>query len=69
MDRRYERNAKARQVQNERRLMGETLEAFHRRETASAPTLSEIYAQNHMNREKCPKTIDLFKPRKNRGSK
>lgn len=40
--------------------MGETLKAFHDRETARAPTLSEIYARNHQDRERCPKTIDLF---------
>lgn len=56
----YEKRAKARSLQNERRLMGETLEAFHWREHARPPTLAEIFAENHRNRDRCPVTIDLF---------
>lgn len=44
---RYAQNVDRRRVENERALMGETLEAFHRRETAQPPTLREIYAENH----------------------
>lgn len=57
---RYERNLNRRRVERERDLMGETLEAFHRRENASPPTLREIYADNHKNRERCTMTGDLF---------
>lgn len=56
----YEKRAKARSLQSERRLMGETLEAFHWREHARPPTLAEIFAENHRNRERCPATSDLF---------
>lgn len=63
---RYARNARARRAERERRLMGETLDAFHRREHAEPPTLAEIYDANHKNRERCAVTVDLFeaKPRK-----
>lgn len=63
---RYDRNARARRLQHERGLMGETLDAFHRRETAPPPTLREVYEANHKNRERCAVTVDLFetKPRK-----
>lgn len=56
----YEKRAKARALQNERRLMGETLEAFHRREHARPPTLAEIFENNRRNRERCALTVDLF---------
>lgn len=39
--------------------MGETLAAYHARETAKPPTLAEIYRDNHVNRERCPWTLDL----------
>jgi hypothetical protein len=55
----YERRKSARQQANERRLLGETLAAFHAREIAKPPTIAEIYRQNHVNRERCPWTIDL----------
>lgn len=55
----YERRAKLRRQEGDRRLMGETIEAFHARETAKAPTLSEVYAKNHTNRERCPWTLDF----------
>lgn len=55
----YDRRAKAREADRQRALMGETLEAFHARENAKPPTLAEIYARNHVNRERCPWTIDL----------
>jgi hypothetical protein len=42
--------------------MGETLEAFHRREHARPPTLAEIFDANHRNRERCPNTLDLLDP-------
>lgn len=44
----YDRHAAARRLDNERRLMGESLAAFHARETAPPPTLSEVYARNHV---------------------
>ena len=36
------------------------VDQFHRRETAKPPTLREIYAENHKNRERCAMTVDLF---------
>jgi hypothetical protein len=39
----YASHAAARRLDNERRLMGESLAAFHARETAPPPTLAEIY--------------------------
>lgn len=56
----YDRRAKRRLLENERRLMGETLSAFHARETAMPPSLSEVYARNHTNRERCPRTVDFI---------
>lgn len=56
----YDRHAAARRLDNERRLMGESLAAFHARETAPPPTLSEVYARNHVKRERCPWTVDLL---------
>lgn len=56
----YERRAIQRRIDNERRLMGETLATFHARETAKPPTLGEVYARNHVNRERCPWTVDLL---------
>jgi hypothetical protein len=55
---RYERNATARRLDNERRLMGESLKAFHARETAKPPTLSEIYRTHP--RARCPWTEDFI---------
>lgn len=55
----FDRRAQLRRQENERRLCGETLSAFHARETAKPPTLSEVYARNHTNRERCPWTVDL----------
>lgn len=55
----YDRRAQRRIQDNERTLCGETLAAFHARETAKPPTLSEVYARNHTNRERCPWTVDL----------
>ena len=66
---RYERNAEARRLDNERRLCGESLAEFHRRETAKPPTLPQVYAENHLNRERCPMTIDLLAKPKRRRSK
>lgn len=56
----YDRHAAARRLDNERRLMGETLAAFHARETAKPPTLAEIFARNKANRERCPWTPDML---------
>jgi hypothetical protein len=56
----YSRRAAARETSRQRDLMGETLDAFHRRETAEPPTLAEVYAENHRNRERCPATPDLL---------
>lgn len=63
----YEKRARARLLSNERRLLGETLEAFHRRENRPPPTLAEIFAENQRNRERCPVTSDLFIPAKKSG--
>ena len=57
---RYARNAHRRRSDIERSLMGETLEAFHKRETAKPPTLREIYQANHKSAERCLMTDDLF---------
>lgn len=59
-DRRYERNRDRRETQRQRSLMGETLAEFHARETAKPPTLAQIFAANHKNRERCTMTADLF---------
>ncbi len=56
----YQRNRERRRLDNERRLLGESLEAFHRRETAKPPTLPQIYCDNHKNRERCQATANLF---------
>lgn len=61
---RYERRRIAREVDNQRRLMGETLAAYHAREVAAPPTLCEIYEANRRNRERCMMTLDLFKESK-----
>lgn len=55
----YARRKAARERQREVAVLGETLAAFHARETARPPTLSEVYARNHTNRERCPWTADL----------
>jgi hypothetical protein len=57
---RYERNRQARQADNERRLCGESLEAFHARETAKPPTLPQVYAANKIGRVRCNRTLSLF---------
>lgn len=59
-DRRYAQHLARRENERQRALMGETLAAFHAREVARPPTLAEIYAANHTNRERCPMTVDLF---------
>ena len=64
----YERNATRRRLELERRLMGESLNAFHARETAKPPTLAELYDANHKNRERCTMTADLFNKPTKRGS-
>ena len=48
--------------------MGESLNAFHARETAKPPTLAELYDANHKNRERCTMTADLFNKPTKRGS-
>lgn len=64
----YLRHAAARRLDNERQLMGESLAAFHARETAPPPTLAQIYAANRRNRERCGETMDLlaWKPKRAR---
>jgi hypothetical protein len=64
----YVRRTAARRLDNERRLMGESLAAFHARETAPPPTLAEIYAANHRSRERCAETLDLlaWRPKRSR---
>jgi hypothetical protein len=54
----YERNKAARKAENERRLMGESLKAFHARENARPPTLAEIYRTHP--RARCPWTSDFI---------
>lgn len=49
-----------REAQRQRDLGGETLAAFHARETAKPPTLAEIYAKNRADKTVCPVTGDLF---------
>lgn len=58
MPSRYERRAAAREASRQTALMGETLAAFHRRETAKPPTLAEIYASHP--RVRCDRTPNLF---------
>lgn len=65
----YARNAARRNSDRERRLMGETLDAFHQRENAKPPTLSEVYRANHQNRERCTMTVDLFAKKAGRKAK
>jgi len=55
---RYERHRTARRLDNERRLMGESLEAFHARENAKPPTLAEVYRTHP--RVRCERTPNLF---------
>lgn len=56
----YQKRADRRETRRQQALMGESLESFHARETAQPPTLAQIYAENHKNRERCKDTIDLF---------
>lgn len=56
----YIRRRSRRDADRERGLMGETLAAFHGRETASPPTLAEIFAKNRADKTKCPWTGDMF---------
>lgn len=67
----YDRRRANRQAQRERALGGETLAAFHARETAPPPTLAQIFAANRADNTRCEKTPDLFakKPRRRRPSK
>lgn len=62
----YEKRAAKRRAENERRLLGESLAAYHARETAPAPSLPQIYSDNHKNRVRCPETPDLldWKPKR-----
>lgn len=57
---RYGTRRARRESERERRLLGETLDAFHRRENAPPPTLAEIYATNKRPRDRCRATGDLF---------
>lgn len=49
--------------------MGESLDAFHKRENAAPPTLREIFDNNHKNRERCTMTTDLFAKKSRKGRK
>ncbi len=55
-----EKRAAIRETQRQQALMGETLRSFHERETASPPTMAEIYAANKRDRERCKDTMDMF---------
>lgn len=59
MPTRYEIRRSRRQKERERAFFGESLAAYHARETAAPPSLSEIYARNRVNRERCPWSLDL----------
>ena len=66
----YDRRRSQREAQRERALMGESLAAFHARETAPPPTLAEVFAKNHVNRERCPYTPDMLEqPRRRKRRK
>ena len=56
----YDRRRARRDADRERGLMGESLAAFHRRETAKPPTTAEIFAKNRTDTTVCPVTGDLF---------
>ena len=56
----YDRRRASREADRERRLMGESLQAFHRRETGPPPTIAEIFAKNRADTTVCTKTPDLF---------
>jgi hypothetical protein len=51
----YNRDRDRRRLDNERRLMGETLADFHARERATQGKLG-----THLSRAACPLTPDLF---------
>lgn len=56
----YDRRRKTREAQRQRALMGESLAAYHARETAKPPTLAEVYRENRADRARCDDTTDLF---------
>lgn len=61
----YARRRAQREASRERELMGETLAAYHARETAPPPTLAEIFAKNRADKTVCTRTADMFaKPRR-----
>lgn len=64
----YARRRAQREASRERELMGETLAAYHARETAPPPTSAEIFAKNRADKTVCTRTPDLFasRPRKGR---
>jgi len=56
----YDARKARRDAQRERALGGESLAAFHARETAPPPTLAEIFAKNRADKARCVRTPDLF---------
>lgn len=56
----YDRRRKTREAHRQRVLLGETLAAYHARETAKPPTLAEVYQANRADRARCDDTVDLF---------
>lgn len=55
-----DRRRAQREAERQRALCGETLKAFHDRETAKPPTTAEIFAKNRTDKTVCPVTGDLF---------
>lgn len=56
----YERRRARREADRQRSLGGETLAAYHARETAPPPTLAEIFAKNRADKTVCTRTPDMF---------
>lgn len=56
----YDKRRAKREAERERAIGGETLAAYHARETAKPPTLPEIFAKNRADTTPCPWTPDLF---------
>jgi hypothetical protein len=59
VSRAYDIRRARRDRERERSFYGESLTEWKARAIAKPPTLSEIYARNHVNRERCPWSIDL----------
>lgn len=65
----YDRRRAHRQAERERALGGESLAAFHARETAPPPTLAQIYAANRADKARCTATPDMFVAKKRHAKK